>query len=219
MEDLIEERHRDADAVGLGCPDQKAPSGLRFLEGVANDPLHAPAGEDAFLDGYLVWRIPVHAPTRVRVLALRVLPDDGDVEIVRLCERALHTPQESCRAQVYVLVEGAPYGEEKAPEGDVIRHRRPAHRAEVDRIVTCQGFEALFWHHAPMLQVILAAPRELRKTQFQRGVFPRHCLEHPHARAHDLWTYTVAPDNPDLDHDSMLATRSTCHQAHGAVRI
>jgi hypothetical protein len=63
-----------------------------------------------------------------------------------------------------------------------------------------------------VLQIILATPRELRKGQLQRSVLPRRRLEHPHARMHDLRTYAVAPDNPYLDHGSMLATRSGCHQ-------
>jgi hypothetical protein len=58
----------------------------------------------------------------------------------------------------------------------------------------------------PVLQIVLAAPRELRKAELERGVIARRGLEHLHAGAHDLGTYTVTPFDPDLDHSSMLAT-------------
>src|SRR5215218_2653781 len=61
-EDLIEERHRNADSVGLGRPDQKATSGPRLLESVTDYPLHAASGKDVLLDGNLIGCIPVHPP-------------------------------------------------------------------------------------------------------------------------------------------------------------
>src|SRR5215207_2165805 len=61
-EDLIEERHRNADTVRLGRPDQKATPGLRLLESVTDYPLHAASGKDALLDGDLIRCILVHPP-------------------------------------------------------------------------------------------------------------------------------------------------------------
>ena len=57
-----------------------------------------------------------------------------------------------------------------------------------------------------VLQIVLAAPRELRKAELERGVIARRSLEYLHAGAHDLGTYTVTSYDPDLDHGSMLAT-------------
>ena len=66
---------------------------------------------------------------------------------------------------------------------------------------------------APVLQIVFAAPRELRKAEFERGIIARRGLEHLHARAHDLGTYAVTPYDPDLDHGSMLAIGRGRHQA------
>jgi hypothetical protein len=78
------ERHGDADAVGLRGADEQASPPFGLLEAVADDPLDAAAGKDALLDGYLVRRVLVDAAAGVRVLALRVLPDHGYVEAVRV---------------------------------------------------------------------------------------------------------------------------------------
>ncbi len=64
-----------------------------------------------------------------------------------------------------------------------------------------------------MLQVVLAAPRELRKAEFERGIILRRGLEHLHAGAHDLGSYAVTSYDPDLDHGSMLATGIGYYQA------
>jgi hypothetical protein len=63
-----------------------------------------------------------------------------------------------------------------------------------------------------VLQIILAAPRELRKADFERGLILRR-LEHLHAGAHDLGTYAVTSYDPDLDHGPMLATGGGSYQA------
>jgi hypothetical protein len=57
-----------------------------------------------------------------------------------------------------------------------------------------------------VLQVVLAAPRELCKAEFERGIILCRGLEHPHAGPHDLGSYAVTSYDPDLDHGSMLAT-------------
>ena len=64
-----------------------------------------------------------------------------------------------------------------------------------------------------MLQVVLAAPGELRKAELERGIIVGRDLEDLHAGAHDLGAYTVAPDDPDLDHWFMLATGRGSYQA------
>ena len=64
-----------------------------------------------------------------------------------------------------------------------------------------------------MLQVVLAAPRELRKAEFEREIIARRGLEYQHAGAHDLRSYAITPYDPDLDHCLMLATGKGRHQA------
>jgi hypothetical protein len=49
---------------------------------------------------------------------------------------------------------------------------------------------------ALVLQVVLAAPRELRKADFERGIIARRGVEYLHAGAHDLWSYTITPMTP-----------------------
>ncbi len=46
------------------------------------------------------------------------------------------------------------------------------------------------------------------KREIQRGIAFRGGLQHPHARARDLGPYTIPPDNRDLDHPAMLATKA-----------
>ena len=76
-----------------------------------------------------------------------------------------------------------------------------------------ESFEAVFWHHPPVLQVVLAAPGELCKAELERGIIARRGLENLHAGMHDLGTYAVAPYDPDLDHGPMLAIGRGRHQA------
>src|SRR5215213_3672309 len=64
-EDLVEEWHGYADAVGLRRPHEAPASSPGLLVSVAHDPLDAAPGEDALLDDYLVRRAPIHATARV----------------------------------------------------------------------------------------------------------------------------------------------------------
>ena len=59
-----------------------------------------------------------------------------------------------------------------------------------------------------VLQIILAAPRELRKGELERGIILCGGLEYLHSGPHDLGTYAVTAYDPDLDHGPMLAERS-----------
>ena len=49
---------------------------------------------------------------------------------------------------------------------------------------------------APVLQVVLAAPRELGKAEFERGIIACRGLEYLHAGAHDFWSYVITPYDP-----------------------
>src|SRR5918997_1761767 len=178
-EDLVEERHGYADAVGLRRPGEEPASPLGFLIGIAQDPLDPAPGEDALLDNHLVRRAAEHAAARVRVLALGILPDHGHVEGAGLRQRALDAAQEPDRPQVNVLVEAAANGEEEPPQGDVVRDGRPAYGSEVDRVEVGKSLQAVLWHHPAVLEVVLAAPREPREAQRWRAVYLGRRLEHP----------------------------------------
>ena len=66
---------------------------------------------------------------------------------------------------------------------------------------------------APVPQIVLAAPRELRKAELERRIIARRDFVNLHAGAHDLGTYAIAPYNPDLDHGSLQATCRVRYQA------
>ena len=54
------------------------------------------------------------------------------------------------RPQVDVLIEALPDRQDQLPDRDVIRHRRIADRAEVDRVELLQPIEPVVVHHPPV---------------------------------------------------------------------
>ena len=94
---VVPQRHPVTQRVGLRRA-RDVPSAVvaRVLEGVADDPLDAVAGEHGGLDGEL-GRVPaVDAPAGARVLALGVLAHEDDVDVLRgdARERAVHAAQQ-----------------------------------------------------------------------------------------------------------------------------
>ena len=68
-----------------------------------------------------------------------------------------HAGHQPHRAQVDVLVELAPELDQRAPQRDVVRHRRrPADRAEEDRVVPADLLLPVLRHHAAVLRVVVA---------------------------------------------------------------
>ncbi len=82
FDDLVPERHRVDDPVGLGCRDEVPLACRSQLDGVLGDAFDSGAREHGFLDGGLVWSAPVHASADFGVLALDVLADDDQVELL-----------------------------------------------------------------------------------------------------------------------------------------
>jgi len=90
----------------------------RQFEPVAQDALDAHAREHSGLDGHLVLGVHVDAAADARVLALRVLADADDVNILRALvpQGAWHAGQKAHRPQVDVFVERLPrLGRPSAP--------------------------------------------------------------------------------------------------------
>ena len=131
--------------------------------------LYPASGKDALLDGDLIGRTLYTRPPEPQSIHLRYSPDDRDIQVVWGCERTLHAAQESCGAQIYVLVEGAPYGEQEPPEGEMVGHRGPADGAEVDLIVGRQGIEAVFEASYARAPGSMATPREPCKVETTRA--------------------------------------------------
>jgi hypothetical protein len=79
----------------------------------------------------------------VGVLALGVLPDADDVDVLRLpvAERSDDSREEPHRAQVHVLVERLADRQDQAPAGDVVGDLGRADRPEVDGVVLVELLE------------------------------------------------------------------------------
>ena len=93
-------------------------------------------GEDGLLDRHLLGAAPEEAAADLGVLTLVVLAHDQHVDVGGPApgERRLDALEQPHRAQVDVLVELAPDGDQQAPERDVVGHAGKTHRAEEDRL-------------------------------------------------------------------------------------
>ena len=123
------------------------------------------AGEDAVLDDHLIG-LPLVKPRALSgVLSLRVLTDEGHVDLFRLniFERALRSLQELNRSQVYILVKIVTDPDQKPPQGDIVRNSRISDCSQKDRVIFCQYLNSVLRHHLSGLQIILAAPGEIRE--------------------------------------------------------
>ena len=96
-EDAVPEGHRVDDRVRLRGAGHPAPSATGLPEGVVHDALAGPPREDAHLHGRLVRALADETPD-LRVLALRVLADDDQVEGPGIAKRSRHALQVRERA-------------------------------------------------------------------------------------------------------------------------
>ena len=163
-EALVPVGHGVDDAVRLRCGGE-APGLARAgqLERVLEHPVHPPAGEHALLHGHLVVGPLVEAPADLGVLALVVLADDVEVDVLGApaAERRLHAREHPHRPQVDVLAEPAADRDEEAPERYVVGHPGEPHRPEEDRVEPGEAVEPVGGHHPAFGPVRLAAPGEV----------------------------------------------------------
>src|SRR5918993_5623431 len=110
VEDLVPERHRVDDAVGLRRRGHAALAAFSQRESELYGPAHAPAGEDRLLNGDLVRGTTVQPAADLRVLSLVVLAYHDEVYVLGsyLRERTPYAFKELHGPQVDVLLEGAP---------------------------------------------------------------------------------------------------------------
>ena len=130
------------------------------------EPDHALAAgprEDRHLDPDLAGQTTMRATADPRVLALRVLADEEDVDVVRPAtrERARDPRQQPAGSQVRPEVEPLAQLEDRAPERDVVGHRRVADRAEQHRLAPRELLRPVLRHHPPVLVVERRAPGQL----------------------------------------------------------
>ena len=116
---------------------------------VPDAPLDAAAGVQRLLRRGLDHRAAVHGPAGARVQALGVLPDDHQVEVLKLVPRhgAADARAELGRPQVHVQVEFGAQPEQQAALQDARRHRRVADRAEQDRVCRPQFVQHAVGQH------------------------------------------------------------------------
>ena len=129
-----------------------------------------------------------------------VLAHHPEVDVARLAvrERRRHARHQPHRAQVDVLVELATEQDQRAPQRDVIRDlRRPADRAEEDRVVLADLLLPVLRHHAFVLGVVVVGGEVEPVLPHLEAELLRHRLERAHALRHDLLADAVARNDGD----------------------
>ena len=139
--------------------------------------LHAGAREHGQIHANLFRVALMHAPARAGIFAFGVLAHDNPVEVADAAQRPFDAGQEPGRAHIGVLVERLADREPQAPQRDVIGHARITRRAEIDRIEGLEGVERILGHHAPVLKVIVGAPRERLDLQRKAAIARRRSLQ------------------------------------------
>jgi hypothetical protein len=173
-DDLIPQHHRMLQGVRFGRAREHLPRPrLRQAERVAGNPLDALSREDAGLLGHLVRRAAVQPSADAAVLALRILAHADHVDIFGAAarERRRDAWQQPHRPQIHPLSEPLTQRQDQLTRRDVIGDTRIADRAEINRVERHQPIDAVVVHHAPVLQVVIAPPRDLRELADEVALF------------------------------------------------
>ena len=196
---LVPVRHGDRDPVRLGGRGEvllrAAP---RELERVPEYAVGARPGEGALLhDGFPLGAFE-DAPADRRVFAFGVLANHPEIDVALFApgERRLDPRHQAHRAEIHVQVEAAAHRDQELPQGYVIGHAGKTAGAEEHGVVIPDRREAVFGHHAPVLQAVLAAPGKFVPLECD-AEFPACGLEHAHALRHDFLADAVAGDDGD----------------------
>src|SRR5208282_4078383 len=155
-----------------------------------------------------------HPPADGGILALGVLAHHHEVDVARTAvgERARHPGHQAARPQVHVLVEAAAPLDERAPERNVVGNaRRPADGAEIYGRVRAHALEPILGHHPPVLEVVVAAPRQLVPVEFDTEA-AADGFEHALALGHDFLADAIAGNDGDaitLGHGGTASCRGS----------
>ena len=221
---LVPVRHRDRDAVRLGRRGEVLLRRLlRQLERELQHAVDADAGEDGLLHDDLALGAGKCAPADRRILAFGVLAHDPEVDVARLAarERRRHARHQPHRAQIDVLVELAPEQDQRAPQRDVVRHlRRPADRAEEDRVMLADLLLPVLRHHAVVLGVVVVGGEIEPVLPHLEAELLRHRFQRAHAFRHDLLADAVARNDGDaVDAIGAHKVLPDMSDSHGAARV
>src|SRR5262245_22908343 len=158
LHDLIPERHRVDDAVGLGGRDEPTTASLRHAGCVARDAFDAGTRENGLLHSHLPRRSLAESTSYFRIFALDVLAYNDDVEPLETGHRTFDARQKPHRAQVDVLIERAPDRDEQTPERDIVGNLGSTDRTEQERVTGVEGFESVERHHPSGAPIMIRAP-------------------------------------------------------------
>ena len=143
------------------------PVGLRVLERVADDAVHALVGVDLFLDRDLVVGAGLEAAADADVHAFGVLAEHDEVDVVAaaILERAQAIVEQPHRAVVDVEIELEAGAEQDVARVAVVGDARIAERADEDRVELAQQLVAVGRQRLAGLQVVIGAPRQMLELE------------------------------------------------------
>ena len=137
---LVPERHRMIESIGLRrAGHMPAPAPPSEVEGIAQDAVGAPAGEDRLLDDDFVLAGP--GPTAdLGIFAFRVFAHHPEIDVAAslVAQGRSDARQQPHRTQIDVLLELAPDRQQQPPQRDMIRYPGKTDRAEEHRIMIAQ---------------------------------------------------------------------------------
>ena len=172
----------------------------RELEGEFQHAVDADAGQHGLLHHHFALGAGKDAAADRGIFAFGVFAHHPEIDVAGLAvgERRRHAGHQPDRAQIDVLIELAAEQDQRAPQRDVIGDfRRPADRAEEDRVMAADLVLPVLRHHALVLVVIVVGREiEIVIAQFE-AEFLRRGFEHPHAFRHDLLADAVAGNDGD----------------------
>ena len=170
----------------------------RQLKRVAQNPVHAVAGEYDLLHRNLILAASVEAAADLGVFALVVFADDVEIDVARVAvaQRRFDAGHEPHRPHVRILAKFAADGNEQSPERDVIGHSGKSHRSQINRVVMANLREAVLGHHATGLLVVNAAPGKVIPREAE-AVFLRGRVEDEHAWGDHFLADAVTGDGRD----------------------
>ncbi len=172
---------------------------LRQFKGIAQNPIHAPARKDSFLDDNLAFGSLVKPSADLRIFAFVIFPHDVKIDIFSQAvgQRRADAGQQAHRTQIDILLKMSANGDQQSPQRHMIRHFGVADRSQQNRIKTTQLLKTIIGHHEAMLKIVLASIRkriELNPKTESTG----QILQNPYPLGHHLLADAIARNQRDL---------------------
>ena len=151
----------------VGHADLGVAVGLRELERMADDAVHALVGVDLFLDRDFVVGAGLEAAADADVDAFGVLAEHDEVDVLpaAILERAQAIVEQPHRAVVHVEIELEAGAEQDVARVAVVGDARIAERADEDRVELAQHLVAVGRQRLAGLQIVIGAPRQVLEIE------------------------------------------------------